>query len=418
MSRKVSTRQSPIENHPIQKHIWNNRRRFSVWVAGRRIGKTTLEKELLAHSSQTRKGLYWYVGPTRGHAKELMWEELKDTYKYYGWKYSKNEVDLSITRTLTQCRTVLKSGDTPARLIGKGLNGILFDEMSDIKPECWFKAARPALSDKLGWAFFAGTPKGYNYFYELYNNAKTSNDWVAFTHRTIDSPFFQTPEGLAEIAAARQDLDEKTFKQEYEASFETFAGRVCYAFDRLHNNTLIEYDPNLTLYVGQDFNRTPMSSCLFQLHAGRSIQFGELSLHTSSTDEVCRVLKERFPNWKNHGVIFRPDATGNRKTSNSSHSDFEIIKQHGFKIEASSVNPNRIDRWASVNRAFERGQSLINVKNCPRTVKDLESVVYRPGTSEPDTSDALSGHLFDAHGYFIHREFPIKTVQPSRQFIF
>lgn len=405
---------SPIETHPIQRKIWFDKNRFKLWCAGRRTGKTTYAKEKLASSSDISRGLFWYIGPTRGHAKELLWEELKFTYRYYGFKYTKNEVDLTITRLRTQSRVSLKGGEKIDRLRGKGLNGALFDEFADINFKAWTECIRPALSDKRGWCDFLGTPKGFNHFYKMFNEAKTKDNWSAYQSRTIDSPIFQTPEGKQELLEAMADLDERTYRQEYEASFETWGGRICYAFDRARHNTDIDYDPNLAIYIGQDFNRTPMSSCLFQLVAGKMIQFGELFLMTSSTDEVCRVIKDKFPQAIFKGIIMRPDATGKRKTSNASRSDFEIIKEHGFNIDVGNSNPSRLDRWTACNRGFEKDQVLINVKNCPKTVDDLESIVYKEGTCEPDIKDPLKGHLFDAFGYNVYKQFPVIQIREAQ----
>ncbi len=405
---------SLIYNHKGQQKIWFSKARFTVDACGRRFGKTFYAKEKFCFHTRFRNHLYWYVAPTRDQAKDLMWEELKERFDQLKWLHTKNEVDLSITRRKTGTKIRLRSAEKWDRLRGKGLNGCIFDEFADINPKAWTDAVRPALSDKRGWCDFLGSPKGHNHFYEMWNEAKTRDNWEAFQFRTVDSPFFQTPEGLRELEEARRDLDERTYRQEYLASFETFGGRVCYAFDRQRHHTDYEYDHSLPIYVGQDFNRTPMSSALFQKVGGKAVQFGELSLHTSSTDEVCNVLKEKFPRWNNHGIFFRPDATGKRKTSNASRSDFEIIKSHGFGIDVGTSNPARIDRWQACNRAFEKDLVMINAKNCPKTVKELETIAYKEGTCEPNIKDPLVGHLFDAFGYNIYQEFPIIKTHKAR----
>jgi hypothetical protein len=414
LSQNKSERISPIQNHPGQLQIWKSKKRFNVTVAGRRFGKTTLGKEKLAKYSQVRRGLFWYIGPTRGQAKDLMWEELKDTFRYYGWKFSKNEQDLTLTRTLTQCRIAVKSADKEDRLRGKGLNGVILDEFQDMKKKVWTECVRPALSDKRGWADFIGTPKGFNHFYDLYQAARKNSDWGAFSFKTIDSPLFQTPEGRAEIEAAKRDLDERTFRQEYEASFETFSGRICYAFDRVIHHSPITYDPNLAIIVGQDFNRNPMAGVLFQKVGGRLIAIDEMVINTSSTDEICRIIKEKYPNWIRHGVIFHPDATGSRRTSNSSKSDHQIIKDHGFIVQVGTKNPNRVDRWASCNRSLEKDQVLINTERCPKLVNELEKLSYKEGTCEPDISnkEGQQGHVFDGFGYAVFYHFPV--VKPGK----
>jgi len=405
---------SLIYNHAPQRVIWHDPARFKVASCGRRFGKTTYAKEKLCFHTRKRNSLYWYVAPTRDQAKDLMWDDIKQRFEQLGWAYKKDEMSLTIKRISTGSVIRLRSAEKWDRLRGKGLDGVIFDEMADINYKAWTNAVRPALSDKRGWADFIGSPKGHNHFYEMYNDAKSKANWASFQYTTLDSPFFQTPEGRQEIEEARLDLDERTFRQEYMASFETFGGRVCHSFDRSQNCTDYEYDDTNKVYVGMDFNRTPMSACLFQNVSGKSIQFMELSVNTSSTDEICNIIKEKYPKWSSHGIAVRPDATGKRRTSNASRSDFEIIKSHGFGIEVGTSNPARIDRWQACNKAFEQDLVLINPKNCPKTVKELETICYKEGTCEPNIKDPLVGHLFDAFGYNVYQEYPIIKTRKAR----
>jgi len=385
-------------------------------VCGRRFGKTWYIKERLSFLSQNPKKLYWYIAPTYGMARDLLWDDLKAYWDKLKWGYKKDEQRLMLTRLRTGTVIQLKSAEKERSLLGKGLNGVFFDEFSDIKPNIWYQSVRPALSDKLGFAEFFGTPRGHNHFYQLFNDAKTKDNWSYHQFMTIDSPYFQTPQGLAEIEEAKRDLDPRTFRQEYEASFETFGGRIVYAFDRAQHDTDYHYDPNLPIYIGQDFNRNPMSGVLFQKVAGKMIAFEEMVIPTSSTQEVCDIIRQKYPQAIYRGVIFRPDASGARRTSNSSRSDHQIIKDNGYTVETKLSNPRRIDRWAACNRALEQGLCLINTKKCPKLVKELESVVYKEGTCEPDIKDALTGHVFDAFGYNLHYEYPIIKTQDAFQY--
>ena len=408
--KKTTGNPNPISNHIGQKEVWYDFNRFKVVISGRRWGKTLLAREKLVQSSTYKSGNFWYIAPTRGHAKDLLWEDLKNRFDQLKWKYKKDETELSIKRLRTNTKITLKSAETYDRLRGKGLNGVIFDEVADIEKKAWTEAVRPALSDKLGWAMFLGTPKGMNWVYDLAMAAKSKKNWALYEFKTIDSPFFQTPEGQQEIEDARLDLDEITFRQEYEASFENFSGRVCYAFDRRTNHSDYKYDNATGIIVGMDFNVLPMSACLFQRVSGKLIQFGELAINTSNTDEMCREIYRQFPN---NNIIVRPDASGKNRYTSASRSDFEIIRSHGYNIEVDLTNPKRVDRWASQNRAYEKQLAMINTIKCPKTTKDLETLCYKEGTCEPDLKGILHGHLFDANGYAIFKEFPIRTIRRS-----
>jgi hypothetical protein len=259
---------------------------------------------------------------------------------------------------------------------------------------------------------FIFTPKGLNFSYELFQKSKTESNWSNFCFKTVDSPFFQTKEGLEELEDAKRSLSERDYKQEYEASFETHSGRIYYAFNREKLNTDYIYNKdNGPVYCGQDFNRSPMASALFQKVSGKLIQFDEVFIRVGDTKATCDELLQRYPKAE---IIFRPDATGKRKTSNSAISDFDIIKQYGYAIDATPINPRVIDRWAATNRAYEKELVLININRCPVTVKDREVLCYKEGSCEPKLSDPMLGHISDAADYAIYREFPIILPQKSR----
>jgi len=337
-----------------------------------------------------------------------MWSGLKERVRELGWQCTINESELSITRS-NKSKIILASAEKPARLRGLGIDYISLDEFAEYRNfhEMWNEVVRPALSDRRGRAEFCSTPLGMNHAYELFNQAKTTEDWEAFTFKTLDSPFFQTPEGIKEIAQAKATLSGRDFRQEYEATFESFAGRVYYGFDRSTCNTDIVYTPDLPLIIGMDFNRSPMTAALMQKHGSTLIQFGEIFLQSSDTPEVCRTILQDYPKSKGR-ITIRPDATGRRTQSTNMHvSDHNILVEHGFDLECGNINPKRVDRWASVNRAFEKGWVKINVDQCPYTVKDLEVISYKEGTCEPMLTDKMLGHVSDAHGYAVHYEFPI-----------
>lgn len=404
---------NPISSHNGQLEIWRDPSRFKVAVCGRRWGKTVLMREMLLSKSERPRSCNVYVAPTRFQAKDVLWAQLKDRIRELGWGVRINEAELKITRR-NKATIELKSAEKPGRLRGRGINFIALDEFAEYRTdEIWREVVRPALSDTRGHAFFGMTPKGFNHAYDLFNKAKTERDWNAFSFKTLDSPFFQTAEGIQEIEDAKRNLTERDFRQEYEASFENFAGRIYYAFDRSKCHTDYKFDSSLPIIIGQDFNRSPMSSCLFQKVGDKLIQFGEIFLTASNTDEVCRMIRAKY----SVPVIFRPDATGSRRTSNSAQSDHEIIRSYGFSIQVAATNPKKVDRWASVNRAFEQGKLLINTKECPKTTKDLEVLCYKEGSCEPMLTDPMIGHLGDAHGYAVFKEFPIMGKVTQSRFL-
>ena len=208
-----------------QDDIYYSNSRFRVVVAGRRFGKTYLSTtELIRYAALGKNRNVWYVAPTYKAAKDIAWDMLKDEVPK-GWILKINESELSMK--LRNGSTIsLKGAEKPDNLRGRSIDFVVLDEFADMKPETWTEVLRPSLSDRQGHALFIGTPKGRNHFYDLW--AQSLDDWSSFQYTTLQGG--NVPE--TEIEAAKRDLDERTFRQEYEAAFVNYSGIIYYNFDR------------------------------------------------------------------------------------------------------------------------------------------------------------------------------------------
>jgi predicted phage terminase large subunit-like protein len=108
----------------------------------------------------------------------------------------------------------LRSADNPDSLRGATLDGVVFDEAAQAKPEAW-SVLRPTLSVRRGWAMFISTPKGLNWFHDLYQDAEKRNGWERWRFPSTSSPYIP-PE---DVELARQEMSSLVFSQEYEAEF-------------------------------------------------------------------------------------------------------------------------------------------------------------------------------------------------------
>src|SRR5262249_24385294 len=130
---------------------------------------------------------------------------------------------------------------------------------ASMAPQAWTEVLRPALADKEGGALFIGTPRGFNHFYDLNQDVQGRPDWATFQ--------FTSEEGgnvsARELESATQELDERTYRQEFQAHFENVtSGRVYYAFERSQHVQSVSYDRRLPLFWSLDFNVDPMCSVI------------------------------------------------------------------------------------------------------------------------------------------------------------
>jgi hypothetical protein len=203
-----------------QAECHRSKKRFTVLALHRRAGKTEVAlMELInaALKAQVDLPYYVYVAPFLKQAKTIAWARLKQrlapllVYE----AVAINESELSVTFKHNKATIRIFGGDNPDALRGVRLDGVVIDEVAQIKPEVWQDILQPALSDRQGWALFIGTPSGVNLFSELYFRAGSLPDWHAALYTVYDT------DALAqdEIARLRRDMSETSFSREYLCDF-------------------------------------------------------------------------------------------------------------------------------------------------------------------------------------------------------
>jgi len=211
-----------VELHQAQLEIFNSPARFKVVSAGRRFGKSRLAAWiLLIKALQSDSKDVFYIGPTFQQAKDIMWDMLKEVGDGLIADVYVNTARI----TLTNGRKIhLKGSDRPDSLRGVGLAYVVMDEYASMRPEVWEQIIRPTLADVKGGALFIGTPAGKNHFYDLYMDAEKDDtgEGESFSFNSTDNPYIPDEE----IEAARRSMSSMAFRQEFEASFETFTGGI------------------------------------------------------------------------------------------------------------------------------------------------------------------------------------------------
>jgi hypothetical protein len=388
-----------------QETIANNESRFRVAVTGRRFGKTHVAmRELAKHASKPDQQV-WYVAPSYRMAKGIVWDQFKNKLKDLRWIDQSNEAELKL-RLKNGSVIHLKGADNPDSLRGVGLDFIILDEFQDITPETWTTVLRPTLSDKGGKAMFLGTPRGVGSFsHEMFSMAQNTDDWEAFTYTTLDGG--NVP--AEEIEQARRDMDEKTFQQEYLATFNTYSGQVYYNFDRNYTIQAHNISTPREIHCGIDFNVDPMSVSVAVIEGNTIYFIDEIVMKGSNTDEVCDELKRRYSNSR---IIMYPDPAGRqRKTSAGGRTDISILQNAGFTVQVRNAHTPIRDRVNSVNAKLKnsKGESSLFVDpKCRQIITSLERMVYKPGTSVIEKDGELD-HMADAVGYLVDFLFPLRT---------
>jgi len=216
--------------HVGQLEVHNSDARFKVLSAGRRWGKTRLGvNECLDVAAQG--GRAWWVSPSY-KTSEVGWRPLRQITR----KIPGAEIRL-VDRVVNFPGggfVAVRSADNPDSLRGEGLDFVVMDECAFMQKEAWTEAIRPALSDRQGKVLFISTPKGRNWLWEIYQRGVSGEEgWQSWTFPTANNPFI----AKEEIEAAKRDLPEMIFRQEYLAEFIDDAGGV---FRRVQEAAVLE----------------------------------------------------------------------------------------------------------------------------------------------------------------------------------
>lgn len=414
--------------------------RFRILVAGRRFGKTWLAVICLVLAALLKRGaLCWYVAPTREMARDIAWEALKSVLRLLPASYVVAIAESRLTvRFRNGSMIQLKSAHNPDSLRGRALDFLVVDECADrrIKKELWEEVLKPALSDRQGRALLISTPKGFNWFYFEYIEG-LAGTWLDDDGPTSIASFsFTSLDGgripAAEIEARRAEMDPRSFRQEYLASFEALGNRVYDSFNRAENvkawvrpriQELLARGHQVLL-VGFDFNVNPMTAVVAVKDGDRCLVAACLQPMTSNTHElaveVIRQWGDPNPETKKprRKLIAHPDASGSHRDTRSGITDHQLLTNAGFLVDAPPANPEVVDRVNAVNAMLcdaAGTRRLFLDPTAAALILSLDGQVWKTDSSGgtlriPDKSAGLD-HANDALGYLIFQSFNLLSPQ-------
>ncbi len=414
----LTDRWYPLTPHREQVRLIQSPARFRMAPAGRRSGKTERAKRYVIRTG-LREALrreydtypYFLAAPTRDQAKAIFWDDLKKLLPLELIDGEPLETSLCI-KTKLGAEYHVVGMDKPQRIEGRPWCGGVLDEYGNMKPTAWPENVRPALSDRGGWCWFIGVPEGRNHYYDLYREAAGRPDWDTFHWVSAD---ILPPE---EIAAARQDLDELTFQQEYEASFINFQGRCYYGFEDA-NITPCPYDANSPLSVCFDFNVAPGVAVAVQEVGGKTLAIWEAWIQRgSNTERITNMVVDRFQNHRNTVTCYGDATGGAGGSAKLAGSDWDIIRKiltpvFGSRLafDVPRANPDERVRVNAVNARICSSDGIRRLyvdPSCSHLIRDFEGVVAAEDGRIEKSKDGNLTHISDAIGYYIIRLFPLE----------
>jgi hypothetical protein len=203
---------------PDQAQVLRHPARFKVMDCGRRWGKTITESNWLTEGAINEGGEHWWISPIFAQSKAVFREKVSAARRG-GADRAFQDVSISELRLTYKNGGVehYKSADNPDTLRGAGLKRVVIDEAARCKRDVWEEVIRPAVSDTHGKVLFGSTPKGKNWFYELWTRGQDplQTEFKSWRFPSSDNPLIAE----SDIEHARESLPVDVFNQEYLAEF-------------------------------------------------------------------------------------------------------------------------------------------------------------------------------------------------------
>lgn len=254
-----------VPHSPDQAEIIFDEHLYQVAICGRKFGKSFLAVPKVLPFLFLEDRNVWFVAPNYELASREFGYLCK-AVRRLGLKTKKMKNDYRTgdmyiempNGTLIEC----KSEQHIMGLPGISLDYVVLCEAAKMKRSTWEKYIEPNLTDRQGRALFTSTPEGKNWLWKLwtYGQDPDEKDWKSWQKPSSCNPL-NTPETLAKRKAK---VTPEFYRQEYEASFEMFVGRVFKEYDpATHYIPPFVIPPEWPRYRGIDFGYTNPFVCLW-----------------------------------------------------------------------------------------------------------------------------------------------------------
>lgn len=344
---------------PAQQQVVDEAARFNVLACGRRWGKTTLGADRVIETALEGKPAGWFAPSYK--LLQPTWRELQARLKPILTDSSEQEKRLVIQGGgSVECWSL----DNPDAGRGRAYRLMVVDECATVPnlERCWSETLRPMLSDHSGSAWFLSTPKGVDYFCQLFNAGQDPDKpaWKSWRMPTDRNPRIQA----SEIEAARQDLSELAFSQEYLAQFVSWSGAV------FRNILGCVADPPLepAAIISVDWARTSDYTVFLALSYSGAV----LALDRFRNVEYALQIERLRAFWEKWGEPFIVAESNNMGGPLN-----EALQRAGLPVI--SVPTTHASKAAIIDTlalAFERGE--IRILSHPALIAELQSFEASP----------------------------------------
>lgn len=209
--------------HDAQQRIKAAAARFNVAACGRRFGKSILGEDIACDYLLAGWPVGWFAPSYKILADS--WRDIQRVLSPLAVDSSTTEHRIALsTKGVLECWSL----DNPDAGRSRKYKCVIIDEAAMVRylGDAWQASIRPTLTDYQGDAWFLSTPRGSNFFRTIYNwgQDELRPDWRSWQMPSLSNSTL--PDLDKEVEAARLELPERVFRQEYLAEFIDDAGGV------------------------------------------------------------------------------------------------------------------------------------------------------------------------------------------------
>lgn len=407
--------------HPGQIQVRAEARRFNVLAAGRRWGKNTLGEELITVPAVRGQPVGWF-SPTYKNLGDD-WRRVCELLAPVVVKKSEQDNRLDLAGG---GKVEFWSLERPDLARGRAYARMIVDEAAQVPDlvAIWEKVLRPMTTDFRGDAWLVSTPAGQNDFWKLWQKGQAGDEgWASWQRPTSENPHL--PSG--EVAAARLDLPEVVFRQEYLAEFLVFVGQFFTEFSSsTHVRTPFDIPKTWRRFGMLDYGYAA-PFCYLQAAlapSGVAYMYRELyqsrALDTAQAAMIADACAGDVPGYIVAGPDLWSKSGKGPRGQSSAETYLQVWRDKGFATTLRVADDDRLRGWRRMRewlRPFPAADGYgetarLQIVGCPHLVRTLPTLVHDEHRVEDVDTDG-EDHAADACRYGLMSRPQPAVVKPE-----
>ena len=378
--------------------------RFTGLIAGYGSGKTFAEIARYINMASIRQGnCKMFIGaPTYRLLKDNNIPKFIAEFDNLGIKYNylKSDQIIEVLTPQVKGEIMFRTMDNPEKIVAYDVTDAQLDEFDTLPLEKQRAVYEKIIARMRGCSDatlgITTTPEGYKYTHKLFEDDKIGKLIVA---KTGDNTYLSKEYE----AMLRDQYDTQRQAQYIDGKFVDLNNdKAYYSFNRILHTYEKDRPLPKQIYIGIDFNVNPMTATISEYDGNILWTFDEFWIENAGTQEMCNVIKARYPFEQFSEVYCYPDMTGDSRHTSATTTDIKILVKEGFKI-IGTHNLKQTERVKIVNNTLDKQKAAIHTR-CKHLITDLVQVGWTDNNLLDKSNPKLT-HTSDGYGYVITRIF-------------